>query len=93
MAVSTVSITSGGVMKPKCQTISEDRLELYLSGQLTAQVAGNLDDISVTELEDHLLICPICLTAAETHELLMTAFKSKQAARVRPFTLGAGQGL
>ncbi len=60
-----------------CSYISDGELELYLMNLHPAQLAGDSEDALLSEVEEHLLVCPICLTAAETHDRLMTALRSE----------------
>ncbi len=57
-----------------CQ-ISEAQLEVYLFGLMPAQIAGQIYDLSIENMEDHLLICPSCQQKAEAHIMLTWALK------------------
>jgi len=74
-----------------CPSLSERQLELYLMNHLPAQIAGSIHDHSIVEVEDHLLLCPLCQGAAETHTLLITALRLEQK-QTRGFTVGATSG-
>ena len=72
-----------------CPVLPETTLENYLTEMMPAQIAGAIYDGSIEFVEDHLLICPVCQERAETHELLMRALRSDQAAtRGRVMTAG-----
>ncbi len=78
-------------MKSKaCENVSEKHLESYLMNLLPAQIGGSIYDESLAQIEDHLLICPKCQAAAETHDLLMAAFRMDRA-QSGGFSIGVGQ--
>jgi len=69
-------------MKPEaCGHLKESTLEAFLMGRLPAQIAGSIYDDSLAKIEDHLLICPSCLEAAETHDFLYLALRSEAGYR------------
>lgn len=60
----------------ECRVVPSSRLELYLMNLLPAQIGGSIYDDSVAMIEDHLMVCPICLDQAETQQLLMAGLRA-----------------
>jgi hypothetical protein len=58
-----------------CPIVSASQLEQYLMNLLPAQIGGSIYDESVTMIEDHLLVCPICLDRAEIQHVLTVALR------------------
>lgn len=74
-------------MKAKeCRVVPSSRLELYLMNLLPAQIGGSIYHESVEMIEDHLLVCPICLDQAETQQLLMAGLRAGEG-QVRKLAL------
>ncbi len=60
---------------PVCLVLREKDLERYLTSRLPAQMMGNIYDDSIAQVEDHLMLCPVCLAKAELHELITKALR------------------
>jgi hypothetical protein len=77
---------------------SEDRIEAYVLGRLPGQQKNLEDDPEVVAIEEHLLICPACVEAAESFEetaegvrLALSLDRPKRQRNPKPKTLAAGQ--